>query len=361
MRGIDQSTQELFAYRSLEDRIPQDHPLRPFKALVDTVLTSMDSDFEALYSTTGRASIPPERLLRGSLLQVLYSVRSERLLCEQIEYNLLFRWFIGLGMDSEVWDHSTFSQNRDRLFNQNVARLFFERVKGLAAWGKLTSDEHFSVDGTLIDAWASHKSFVRKDGGEPPQDGTRNPTADFKGEKRSNKTHESATDPDARLARKSDGDASRLCHMGHTLMENRSGMIVDVEVTEVTGNAEQEAALLMLQRNAKPGSTVGADKAYDREDFVTGCRKLKVTPHVAQKVSGSAIDKRTTRHEGYKLSQKIRKRIEEGFGWAKTVGGMRKTKLIGREKVSAQLLLGFSVFNLIRIGSLSGWWRGAHV
>jgi transposase len=263
MRGIDQSTQELFAYRSLEDRIPQDHPLRPFKALVDTVLTSMDSDFEALYSTTGRASIPPERLLRGSLLQVLYSVRSERLLCEQIEYNLLFRWFIGLGMDSEVWDHSTFSQNRDRLFNQNVARLFFERVKGLAAWGKLTSDEHFSVDGTLIDAWASHKSFVRKDGGEPPQDGTRNPTADFKGEKRSNKTHESATDPDARLARKSDGDASRLCHMGHTLMENRSGMIVDVEVTEVTGNAEQEAALLMLQRNAKPGNTVGADKAYD--------------------------------------------------------------------------------------------------
>jgi len=361
MRGIDQTTQDLFAYRTLEDRVPADHPLRPFKTLVDAVLVSMDADFDSLYASIGRVSIPPERLFRASLLQVLYTVRSERLLCEQIDFNLLYRWFIGLSMDGEVWDHSTFSQNRDRLFNQDIARVFFERVKGLAAWSQLTSDEHFSVDGTLIDAWASHKSFVRKDGGKPPEDGTRNPSADFKGEKRSNETHASATDPEAKLARKSAGDASRLCHMAHTLMENRNGLIVDVEVTAPGGHAEKEAALIMLKRSAKAGSTVGADKGYDRQDFVDGCRALKVTPHVAQKIKGSAIDKRTTRHEGYSLSLRIRKRIEEGFGWAKTVGGMRKTKLIGRDKLSAQMLLGFSVFNLIRIGSLSGWWRGAHV
>lgn len=221
--------------------------------------------------------------------------------------------------------------------------------------------EHFSVDGTLIDAWAAHKSFVRKEGGEPPQDGTRDPIADFKGEKRSNKTHASATDPEARLARKNDGDASRLCHMAHTLMENHNGLIVDVEVSEFTGHAEVETALEMLRRSVKAGSTVGADKGYDRDDFVAACRAAKVTPHVAQKANHSAIDGRTTRHAGYKTCLKIRKRIEEGFGWLKTVGGLRKTKLIGREKLGAQLLLGFSVFNLIRIGSLTGWWRRSHV
>lgn len=217
------------------------------------------------------------------------------------------------------------------------------------------------MDGTLIDAWASHKSFVKKDGGEPPEDGTRTPYADFKGEKRSNATHQSTTDPEARLARKNNGDASRLAHMAHTLMEHRSGLIVDVECTEFNGRAEVEAALLMLERSAKAGSTVGADKNYDQQAFVQKARQLQVTPHVAQKSKGSAIDRRTTRHPGYATSLKIRKRIEEGFGWLKTVGGLRKTKLIGRAKLSAQLLLGFSVYNLIRLGSLSGWWRGSHV
>ena len=360
MRGLDLTTHSLFSYVTLAERIPQDHPLRAFKSLVDLVLSSMDQDFDALYAATGRASIPPERLLRASLLQVLYPLRSERQLCEQIEFNLLYRWFVGLDLDDAVWDHSTFTHNRDRLFNQNIARLFFERVKGLAEWGKLVSDEHFSVDGTLIDAWASHKSFVRKEGGEPPQDGTRNPSADFKGETRSNKTHQSKSDPQARLARKNDGDASRLCHMAHTLMENRNGLIVDVECTEFNGHAEQEAALAMLERSVKPGSTVGADKGYDRKDFIEGCRALKITPHVAQKAKGSALDERTTHHAGYAQSLKIRKRIEEGFGWLKTVAGLRKTKLIGRDKLQSQMLLGFSVFNLIRIGSLSGWWHGSH-
>lgn len=361
MRGLDLKQNELFSYTTLEQRIPNDHPLRPLRGLVDTVLASMDRDFDGLYSTLGRASIAPERLLCASLLQVIYTIRSERQLVEQIDFNLLFRWFVGLSMDERMWDHSTFSQNRDRLFNQDVARLFFQRIKSLAAWSEYASNEHFSVDGTLIDAWASHKSFIKKDGGDPPEDGTRNPDADFKGEKRSNATHQSTSDPEARLARKSNGDASRLAHMAHTMMEHRNGLIVDVECTEFNGRAEVEAALEMLERTAKPGSTVGADKNYDQKRFVQRARELKVTPHVAQKRKGSAIDGRTTRHPGYAASQKIRKRIEEGFGWLKTVGGLRKTKLIGRAKLSAQLLLGFSVYNLIRLGSLSGWWRGSHV
>ncbi|RQB45691.1 IS5 family transposase [Pseudomonas aeruginosa] len=299
MRGLDLKQNELFSYTTLEQRIPNDHPLRPLRGLVDTVLASMDRDFDGLYSTLGRASIAPERLLRASLLQVI--------------------------------------------------------------WSEYASNEHFSVDGTLIDAWASHKSFIKKDGGDPPEDGTRNPDADFKGEKRSNATHQSTSDPEARLARKSNGDASRLAHMAHTMMEHRNGLIVDVECTEFNGRTEVEAALEMLERTAKPGSTVGADKNYDQKRFVQRARELKVTPHVAQKRKGSAIDGRTTRHPGYAASQKIRKRIEEGFGWLKTVGGLRKTKLIGRAKLSAQLLLGFSVYNLIRLGSLSGWWRGSHV
>lgn len=300
--------------------------------------------------TLGRASIAPERLLRASLLQVIYTIRSERQLVEQIDFNLLFRWFVGLSMDERMWDRSTFSQNRDRLFNQDVARLFFQRIKSLDEWSEYASDEHFSVDGTLIDAWASHKSFIKKNGGEPSEDGTRNPDADFRGEKRSNATHQSTTDPEARPA-----------HMAHTMMVHRNGLIVDVECTEFNGRAEVEAALEMLERTAKPGSTVGADKNYDQKRFVQGARELKVTPHVAQKRKGSAIDGRTTRHPGYAASQKIRKRIEEGFGWLKTVGGLRKTKLIGRAKLSAQLLLGFSVYNLIRLGSLSGWWQDSHV
>ncbi|AQY65665.1 IS5 family transposase [Pseudomonas veronii] len=366
MRGPDLKQNDLFSYTTLEQRIPKDHPLRPLRELVDTILVSMDSDFEVLYSSLGRASIPPERLLRASLLQVIYTVRSERQLVEQLDFNLLFRWFVGLSMDERVWDHSTFSQNRDRLFNQDIARLFFQRIKSLAQWSQYASDEHFSVDGTLIDAWASHKSFVKKDGGEkpddePPESGPRNNYLDFKGEKRGNATHHSTTDPQARLARKSPADGSRLAHMAHTLMENRNGLIVDVECTEFNGHAEVGAALKMLERTAKPGSTVGADKSYDQKFFVQMARDLKVTPHVSRKAIKSAIDGRTTRHPGYGVSMKIRKRIEEGFSWLKTVGGLRKTKLIGREKLSAQLLLGFSVYNLIRLGSLSGWWRGSHV
>lgn len=269
-------------------------------------------------------------------------------------------------MDERVWDHSTFSQNRDRLFNQDVARLFFQRIKSLTQWSQYASDEHFSVDGTLIDAWASHKSFVKKDDGEksddePPEGGPRNNYLDFKGEKRGKKTHQSTTDPQARLARKSPSDGSRLAHMAHTLMENRNGLIVDVECTEFNGHAEVGAALKMLERTAKPGSTVGADKSYGQKFFVQMARDLKVTPHVSRKAIKSAIDGRTTRHPGYGINMKIRKRIEEGFGWLKAVRGLRKTKLIGREKLSAQLLLGFSVYNLICLGVLSGLWRGSHV
>ena len=314
MRGIQDEQTGLFSYVQLEDRIPPSHPLRKIRQMVDLVLASMDELFDNRYSSIGRPSIPPEQLLRASLLQVLYSIRSERLLVEQLDYNLLFRWFVGLSVDARIWDHSTFSQNRDRLFTEEVARSFFLRVRTLAEWGKLTSDEHFSVDGTLIDAWASHKSFVRKDDDTPPpSDGGRNPNVDFHGEKRNNKTHQSRTDPEAKLARKSPGDASRLCHMAHILMENRNGLIVDVAVSEANGTAERQEALRLLARNARRGSTVGADKGYDTHDFVRGCRKLGVTPHVASKKSGSAIDGRTTRHQGYQISQRICKRIEESL------------------------------------------------
>lgn len=362
MRGADIRPTTQYSTRTLEEWIPEDHALRPLKELVDTILSSMDEELGALYARMGRPSIAPERLLRAALLQVVYTIRSERQLCEQLDYNLLFRWFVGLEMDEPAWDHATFSKNRERLFNQEVVRAFFEHVKGLAVWADLISDDHFSVDGTLIDAWASHKSFVRKDGGSnPPEDGTRNPSVDFKGEMRSNDTHQSKTDPEARLARKNAGDASRLCHMAHTLMENRNGLVIDVACTEFNGHAEVEAALLMLDRSAPAGSTVGADKGYDRTDFVQGCRKRGITPHVARKAKGSAIDGRTTRHSGYSVSQKIRKRIEEGYGWLKTTAGLRKTKFIGRVKLGAQLLLGFAVYNLIRIGTCLGLWKGAHV
>ncbi|QEL54864.1 IS5 family transposase [Chromobacterium paludis] len=270
MRGVRNDSQtNLFSYVQLEDRIPANHPLRKIRQMVDLVLGSMNDIFDSLYSRVGRPSTPPEHLLRASLLQVLYTIRSERLLVEQLDYNLLFRWFVGLSADPRVWDHSTFSQNRDRLFTEDVARAFFIRVRSLAEWGKLTSDEHFSVDGTLIDAWASHKSFVHKDDDTSPPAG-RNPDVDFRGEKRSNQTHQSRTDPEARLARKSAGDASRLCHMAHILTENRNGLVVDVSVSEVNGHAENIEALNLLLRNAKKGSTVGADKGYDTPAFVNG-------------------------------------------------------------------------------------------
>ena len=357
MRGADITQHELFSYRTLEERIPREHPLRKLRAVVDILLKTMDTELAALYAQTGRESIPPERLLRASLIQVLFSIRSERQLVQQIDFNLLYRWFVGLTLDGEVWDHSTFSANRERLLNERITRSFFERVLALAEWQQLLSDEHFSVDGTLIEAWASMKRFEKKDGTSlPPTDGGRNPTIDFKGETRSNDTHTSATDADARLYKKSAGDASRLCYLGHALMENRHGLVVDAETTLASGTAEREAAKAMIARTIrKPGATVGADKGYDAPEFVAALRALGVTPHVAQKAKGSAIDGRTTRHAGYRTSLKIRKRIEEVFGWSKTVGGLRKTRFRGLSKVKAQTLFTFAAYNLTRMASLFGW------
>jgi transposase len=357
MRGADITQEDLFSYRTLEARIPQKHPLRKLRKVVDLLLVTLNDEFDALYARRGRDSIPPERLLRASLLQVLFSIRSERQLVEHIDFNLLYRWFVGLTMDDAVWDHSTFSANRDRLLNERISRLFFESVLALADWKQLISDEHFSVDGTLIQAWASHKSFVKKDGSTPPpEDGGRNPTVNFKGEKRSNETHESRTDPEARLYKKSEGDKSQLAFLGHALMENRNGLVVDVEVTQATGTAEREAAQTMVKRTIhKPGATLGADKNYDTQDFVAKLRQRKVTPHVASKDKGSAIDGRTTRHDGYRKSLKIRKRIEEVFGWAKTVGPLRQTKFRGLKKVAAQTIFTFAAYNLTRMGAIFGW------
>ena len=361
MRGTQNFQAAMFSYISLEERVPPKHPLRQLRAVVDALLATMNNEFEAVYARRGRPSVPPEMLLKALLLQILFSIRSERLLVEAIDYNLLYRWFVGLNIEDKVWDHSTFSANRERLFNEDLARAFFERVKHTAEWGTLTSDEHFSVDGTLIEAWASHKSFKRKDDDSKRPQG-RNPEVDFKGEQRSNDTHASTTDPDARLYKKAPGDKSRLCYMGHILMENRNGLIVDVQVSQASGSAEREAALAMLARRERSNQrvTVGADKGYDCKAFVKGCRALKVTPHVAAKAQHSAIDGRTQRHEGYKASLKVRKRIEEAFGWMKTVGGLAKTKLIGQAKLAGQALLCFAAYNLVRMGSLAGWWDAHH-
>ncbi len=357
MRGADITQNELFSYRTLEERIPSSHPIRNLRKVVDLLLRSMDSEFAGLYAKTGRRSIPPERLLRASLLQVLFSIRSERQLVQQIDFNMLYRWFVGLTMDDSVWDHSTFSANRDRLLNEEIIRVFFGRVLALAEWQQLVSDDHFSVDGTLIEAWASMKSFRPKDGSDnPPEGGGRNPDVDFRGQKRSNETHASTTDPDCRIYKKSEGDKSQLCYMGHALMENRTGLVVDTETTITSGTAEREAAKTMARRTIlKKGATLGADKGYDVEELVQAIRKRGITPHVASKVSGSAVDGRTTRHEGYRKSLKIRKRIEEVFGWAKTVGGLRKTKFRGLDRVKAQVTFTFAAYNLTRMGKLFGW------
>lgn len=318
MRGADITQAAIFSYRTLEQRIPTSHPLRKLRIVVDGVLESMNAEFNAQYAGSGRPSIPPERLLRASLIQTLYSIRSERQLVQHIDDNLLYRWFVGLDMDDVIGDRSVFTKNRDRLLNETVARSFFGRVLGLAEWQGLVSSEHFTVDGTLIEAWASMKSFVAKDGtGKPPEDGGRNPTVDFKGEKRSNDTHASTTDLEARLYKKAEGEKSRLGYLGHALMENRNGLAVDVETTLATGTAEREAAKEMMARSAKPGATLGADKAYDVAEFVQALRKQGITPHVAQKKVGSAIDGRTTRHPGYAVSIKKRKLVEEILGWAR--------------------------------------------
>lgn len=356
MRKTDVTQHAMFSYRSLEDRIPATHPLRKLRVLVDGILLAMNGEFQEVYSRRGRPSIAPERLLRASLLQTLFTIRSERQLVQHIEYNLLYRWFVGMNIDEPIWNHSTFSANRDRLFNEAMTQRFFAQVLRIAEWQKLISDEHFTVDGTMIEAWASIKSFVKKDGsGPPPEGGGRNPTVDFKGETLANDTHASTTDPDARLYKKSAGDKSRLSYLSHALMENRHGLIVDAETTVANGTAEREAALTMARRTIKkPGSTLGADKGYDVTGFVEQLRKLRITPHVAQK-KNSAIDARTTRHEGYKVSLKKRKLVEEIFGWSKTVGGLSKARFVGLAKVRAQTTFTFAAYNLTRMATIFGW------
>jgi transposase len=356
MRGTDVHQEGLFSYLSPESRIPQCHPLRPIRAMVDRALGELCGQFEGMYASAGRPSIAPEKLLRALLLQIFYSIRSERLLCEQLDYNLLFRWFIGLSMDDAVWDHSTFSKNRDRLLESDIARGFFAAIVAQAESEGLTSDEHFTVDGTLIEAWASLKSVRRKDGPEePPPGGGRNPDRNFHGEKRSNKTHASSTDPEAQLFRKGKSREARLYYLGHVLMENRHGLVVDGTLTPATGFAERDQALAMLAK--RPGQhriTLAADKLYDTKDFVAGLRELKVTPHVAQNITNrrSAIDGRTTRHDGYAVSQKVRKRVEEIMGWGKDIGPARKTKLRGANKVGFQWLLTLSGYNLVRMRNI---------
>lgn len=355
MRGSDRTSGSLFSYVDLEQRVPLKHPLRTIREIVNEVLVTLDAEFEALYQATGRQSIAPERLLRASLLQAFFSVRSERQLMEQIDYNLLFRWFVGLGVDDPVWDHSTFSKNRDRLLDADVAAKFLAAVLRHPKVKRFLSDEHFSVDGTLVEAWASLKSFRARDGsGEPPSPG-RNGERDFHGEKRANDTHESKTDPDAKLYRKGKGQPAKLCFMGHALIENRHGLVVQADASEANGTAERQAALAMIDRH-DPGSerriTLGADKGYDTSDFVADLRRKCVTPHVAQKVKGSAIDGRTTRHAGYAVSQQKRKLVEEAFGWGKTIAGMAKVKVRGLARVRFQFTFAMAAYNLIRIPKL---------
>jgi len=358
MRGEDQRSDAFFSYIPVERRIPADHPLRTIRALTDTALAGLSRNFDKLYARDGRPSIPPERLLRALLLQAFYTVRSERQLMEQLDYNLLFRWFVGLSADDPVWDATVFCKNRDRLLDGDIAAKFFAGVLNLPQVGKLLSSEHFSVDGTLIEAWASMKSFVPKDGDSDPPSGKRgvgrNVERDFHGEKRKNDTHCSTTDPDARLFRKGAGKEAKLAHMGHLMMENRNGLIVDARLTEANGTAERSTALAMIEDNAKPGSTVGGDKNYDTAEFVAGCRERGCTPHVSQNDTNrrSAIDARTTRHPGYRISTIKRKRIEEPFGWIKTVGGLRKTRHRGRGLVEWLFVLTATAYNLVRIRKL---------
>jgi transposase len=357
MRGSDERSGSLFSYVDLETRVPKEHPLRPIRELANAALSELSGDFAALYAPLGRPSIPPEKLLRALLLQAFYTIRSERQLMERLEFDLLFRWFVGLGVDDPAWDHSVFSKNRDRLLEGEIAAQFLTALLAQPKVRRLLSSDHFSVDGTLIEAWASMKSFKPKNsgGGEPPASGGRNAEADFRGEQRSNETHVSTSDPDAMLYRKGAGMEAKLCFIGHALMENRHGLFVDARLTRVSGHAERLAALDMIEPRAdRPQAiTLGGDKNFDTKDFVMELREINVTPHVAQNTSRhSAIDGRTTRHPGYAASQHMRKRIEEGFGWMKTVAGIRKTKYRGLEKVGWCFTLAAAAYNLIRIPKL---------
>jgi transposase len=355
MRGHDHQQSDIFSYLSPEQRVRQDHPLRAIRAMADAALENMTDRFDNLYSKTGRPSIPPEKLLRAQLIQMLYSVRSERLLMEEIDYSVLYRWFVGMNLDEPVWDVTVFTKNRDRLLDGDVAREFLGEVVKQAQEKDLTSDEHFTVDGTLIEAWASLKSFQRKDKEATPPDDPGNPTVDFHGEQRSNQTHESTTDPDALLARKGSGKEAKLSYNGNLLTENRNGLIVTTEVLQANGTAERDAALLMLEQIPGGRITVGTDKGYDTRDFVAECRNMNVTPQVAQNTKrsgGSAIDGRTTRHSGYEVSQKKRKRIEECFGWLKTIALMRKVRHRGLEKVGWIFTFAAAAYNLVRMKNL---------
>jgi transposase len=357
MRGADEQQSQIFSYLSPEARVRKDHPLRAIRDMVDEVLARMSGSFDAMYADVGRPSIAPEKLLRAQLLQMLYSVRSERLLMEEMDYNLLFRWFVGLNADDDVWDATTFTKNRDRLLQAEVAKQFLAQVVAQAGSRGLTSDEHFTVDGTLLEAWASVKSFQPKGKKTPPADDPGNPTVNFHGENRSNDTHESKTDPESQLARKGPGKEAKLSYSGNLLVENGNGLIVDAEVFQANGTAERDAALVMMEK--LPGTkavTVGGDKGFDTRGFVAECRNLGVTPHVAQnhaRAGGSAIDARTTRHGGYKISQKKRKRIEECFGWLKTVAGLRKVRHRGVCKVDWIFTFACAAYNLVRMRNLA--------
>ena len=355
MRGSDQRSGSLFSYVDLEARVRADHPLRPIRMIVNAALERLSRHFDALYATgAGRPSIPPERLLRALLLQAFYGIRSERQIVERLEFDLLFRWFVGLGVDDATWDQTTFSKNRDRLFAGDLAARFLAELLADPKVKRLLSTEHFSVDGTLIEAWASMKSFRRKDGSDDPAAPGRNGERDFHGEKRSNQTHASTTDPDARLLRKSAGQEAKLCFIGHALMENRNGLVVEACLTRADGHAERVAALAMIEPRAdRPGRiTLGADKAYDTEDFVNELRSMNVVPHVAAKIRGSAVDGRTTRHAGYAASLRVRKRIEEAFGWTKSAAGFARTRHRGRDRVGWQFTLAMAAYNLVRLPKL---------
>jgi transposase len=358
MRGEDIQQHDLFSYSSLDERVPRDHPLRPIRTMVDEALKSLNGRFEEIYEEDGRKSIPPERLLRALLLQMLYSVRSERMLMEQMEYNLLFRWFVGLSANEPVWHPTVFTKNRDRLLEGAVAEEFFSIIVNQARGKRLLSDDHFTVDGTLIEAWAGQKSFQKKkDEGlkPPPQNPSSNPTVNYRKEKRSNETHQSWTDPFARLFKKTTGAEAKLCYLGHLVTENRNGLVIDTRLTLASGTAERDAAITMMEHRAKGKRvTLGGDRAYDTRAFVGELRQRQVTPHVAQNTTNrrSAIDQRTTRHEGYAVSQRKRKRVEEVFGWMKTIALQRKTRFRGPDRVGWMFTLAAAAYNLIRMRNL---------